>query len=124
MEIPISRLGHYLISNVKSNYTDKDIATFSNNLLREISKSHIKGLILDISAIEVMDSYTVRSISTLIQVLKIKGVETVIIGIQPEIAITMVQLGLNSKLNNVSIALDLEEGIELLNKKTKQEESV
>jgi len=75
-------------------------------------------LIIDVSAMDVMDSFAARTLSDIANMIRLRGAETVIVGIQPEVAFSMVQLGL--KLEGVATALDLEEGLDYLDHKTRR----
>jgi rsbT antagonist protein RsbS len=75
------------------------------------------GVILDVTALDVMDSFASRTMREIAHMIRLRGAETVIVGIQPEVAFAMVQLGLT--LEDVATALDLEEGLEYLNRKFK-----
>ena len=77
-----------------------------------------RGVIVDVTVLDVMDSFAVRTLSTLSQMITLRGAETVIVGIQPEVAFAMVQLGLT--LGNVTTALDLEEGLSYLDERAKR----
>jgi len=76
-----------------------------------------RGVIVDVTALDVMDSFAVRTLGDLAHMIRLRGAETVIVGIQPEVAFAMVQLGLT--LTGVSTALDLEEGLAFLDKRMK-----
>jgi rsbT antagonist protein RsbS len=79
-----------------------------------VGKHRSKGVIIDVTALDVMDSFATRTLRSLAHMIKLRGADTVICGIQPEVAFTMVQLGLT--LEGISTALDLEEGLILLQK--------
>jgi rsbT antagonist protein RsbS len=85
----------------------------SAQLVDQVGRFRSRGVIVDVTVLDVMDSFAVRTLSTLSQMITLRGAETVIVGIQPEVAFAMVQLGLT--LGNVTTALDLEEGLYYLN---------
>jgi rsbT antagonist protein RsbS len=78
-----------------------------------VGRFRSRGIIIDVTALDVMDSFASRSLRNLAHMTKLRGAETVLVGIQPEVAFAMVQLGLS--LEDVSTALDLEEGLAFLN---------
>jgi len=87
------------------------------NLVQEVVRGRSQGVIVDVTAVDVMDSFASRVLQDLAHMIRLRGAETVIVGIQPEVAFAMVQLGL--RLENVATALDLEEGMDYLNRKFK-----
>jgi len=80
-----------------------------------VSRFRAQGIIVDVTAIDVMDSFAARSLRTIAHMTRLRGADTVIVGLQPEVAFAMVQLGL--AFDDMNTALDLEEGIALLNRK-------
>jgi len=86
-------------------------------LVQEVVRGRSQGVIVDVTAVDVMDSFASRVLQDLAHMIRLRGAETVIVGIQPEVAFAMVQLGL--RLENVATALDLEEGMDYLNRKFK-----
>ena len=117
MEVPILKQGPYLIASIQSSLTDAALIQLREALVGRLGLSRSRGVIIDVTALDVMDSFAVRTLSSLIQMLKLRGAETVIVGIQPEVAFAMVQLGLT--LTGVATALDLEEGLAFLNEVTR-----
>ena len=87
-----------------------------DDLAAQVSKYRAHGVIIDVTVLDVMDSFATRTLRDLAQMVRLRGAETVIVGIQPEVAFAMVQLGL--ELGNVATALDLEEGLTLLHQRT------
>jgi rsbT antagonist protein RsbS len=86
-------------------------------LVERVGKFRSHAVIVDVTALDVMDSFASRTLRDLAYMIRLRGAETVIVGIQPEVAFAMVQLGLN--LEGVATALDLEEGLAFLNHKGK-----
>ena len=84
-----------------------------------VGRFRSRGVIVDVTALDVMDSFATRTMRSIAHMLKLRGAETVIVGIQPEVAFAMVQLGLT--LEDVATALDLEEGLAYLNRGLKRE---
>ncbi len=114
MEVPILKQGKYLIASIQSALTDADLTHLRDALVAQVGRFRSRGVIVDVTALDVMDSFAVRTISALADMIKLRGAETVIVGIQPEVAFAMVQLGLT--LSAVATALDLEEGLLFLNR--------
>jgi rsbT antagonist protein RsbS len=114
MRVPILKEGDYLIASIQSALTDEDLEHLRDDLAEQVGRYRAQGTIVDVTALDVMDSFAVRTLRTLTHIVRLRGAETVIVGIQPEIAFSMVQLGLT--LGDVVTALDLEEGIAYLNR--------
>ncbi len=118
MRVPILKQGWYLIASVQSALTDRDLLDLRDDLAEKVGKFRSRGVIIDVTALDVLDSFAVRMLRSLAQMIRLRGAETVIAGIQPEIAFAMVQLGLD--LGEVATALDLEEGLVLLERRARK----
>lgn len=118
MEVPVLKQGHYLIASIQSALTDADLSLLRESLVERVGKLRARGVIVDVTALDVMDSFAVRTLRDIAHMTRLRGAETVIVGIQPEVAFAMVQLGLT--LKGVATALDLEEGLEYLNRFVKE----
>jgi len=118
MEVPILKQGSYLIASVQSALTDADLLQLRDALVLKVGKFRSLGVIVDVTAMDVMDSFASRTLRDIAHMIRLRGAETVIVGIQPEVAFAMVQLGLT--LEGVATALDLEEGLAFLDHKTKK----
>lgn len=118
MDIPILKQSDYLIATVQAVLTDEDLVTLRDRLVASVGKYRSAGVILDVTGLDVMDSFSVRTLRDMAHMIRLRGAETVIVGIQPEVAFAMVQLGLT--LLGVVTALDLEEGLAYLNDRQKQ----
>jgi rsbT antagonist protein RsbS len=116
VEVPILKQGHYLIASIQSALTDADLSQLREALIERVGRFRARGVIVDVTALDVMDSFAVRTLRDIAHMARLRGAETVIVGIQPEVAFAMVQLGLT--LKGVSTALDLEEGLAFLNVQT------
>jgi rsbT antagonist protein RsbS len=110
--VPILKQGDVLIASVQAALTDQDLLQLRDELATKVGRFRSLGAIIDVTALDVMDSFATRTLRGLAAVTRLKGAETVIVGIQPEVAIALVQLGLS--LEGVATALDLEEGLEML----------
>jgi rsbT antagonist protein RsbS len=84
--------------------------------MERVSRFRAQGIIVDVTAIDVMDSFAARSLRTIAHMTRLRGADTVIVGLQPEVAFAMVQLGL--AFDDMNTALDLEEGLALLRRKS------
>lgn len=112
MAVPILKQGNYLIASIQAALTDTDMLHFQDDLMEQIGRFRSRGVIIDVTALDVMDSFASRSLRNMAHMTRLRGAETVLVGIQPEVAFAMVQLGIN--LEDVSTALDLEEGLSYL----------
>lgn len=116
MPVPILKQGPYLIASIQSALSDADLMKFRDALVTKVSTFRSHGVIVDVTALDVMDSFAARTLRDLAHMIKLRGAVTVIVGIQPEVAFAMVQLGL--MLEDVATALDLEEGLAYLDQTT------
>src|SRR6516162_5591436 len=117
MQVPILKQGPYLIATIQSALSDADLLQLRDGIVLQVGKLRSRGVIIDVTALDVMDTFSTRTLRDIAQMIRLRGAETVIVGIQPEVAFALVQLGLN--LNDVSTALDLEEGLAFLDRKTR-----
>ena len=115
MAVPILKQGPFLIASVQSALTDTDLVQLRDALVGQVGKYRSRGVIVDVTALDVLDSFASRTLRDLAHMVRLRGAETVIVGIQPEVAFTMVRLGLT--LEGVATALDLEEGLFYLDQK-------
>ena len=112
MRVPILKQGPYLIASVQSALTDADLLQLRDDLAEQVGRFRTHGVVLDVTVLDVIDSFASRTLRTIAQTIKLRGAETVIVGIQPEVAFAMVQLGLS--LTGTTTALDLEDGLAFL----------
>ena len=118
MQVPILKQGEFLIASIQSALTDTDLLQLRDNLVQQAGDRRARGVIIDVTVLDVMDSFACRTLRALAQMLKLRGAETVIVGIQPDVAFAMVQLRLS--LEGVMTALDLEEGMAFLQRQTQR----
>lgn len=118
MRVPILKQGDYLIASIQSALTDEDLMELRDDLTDQAGRFRSRGIIVDVTALDVMDSFACRTLRSLAYILRLRGAQTAIVGIQPEVAFAMVQLGL--ALGEVQTALDLEEGLVLLKRGTQR----
>ncbi len=116
MEVPILKQGNYLIASIQSALSDSDLEQLRDALVERVGQLRSRGVIIDLTALDILDSFATRTLRDTAHMVRLRGAETVIVGMQPEVAFTMVQLGLS--LPNITTALDLEEGLYYLRRKT------
>lgn len=110
--IPILKIGRLLLVSIQVDMHDRLAMTLQEDLTAKLAESRALGVIIDISALEMVDSFIGRMLSNIAGMSKLLGAETVVAGMQPSVAITLVELGLS--LQGVRTALNLERGMELL----------
>src|SRR6266480_840980 len=118
MHVPVLKQGGYLIASIQSVLSDADLLQLRDDLAERVGQFRSRGVIIDVTVLDVIDSFATRTLRAIAHMLKLRGAETVIVGIQPDVAFAMVQLGLT--LEGVGTALDLEEGLAYLDQKTKR----
>src|SRR6059058_2863936 len=119
MRVPILKQRDYLIASVQSVLSDPDLVQLRDDLAERIGLYRSRGVIIDVTVLDVIDSFATRTLRAIAHMLRLRGAETVIVGIQPDVAFAMVQLGLT--LEGVGTALDLEEGLEYLDQQIKRD---
>ena len=117
MQVPILKQGPYLIATIQSALTDADIVLLRDALVERVGRDRARGVIIDVTALDVMDSFATGTLQDVAQMVRLRGAETVIVGIQPDVAFAMVHMGLT--LEGVATRLDLEEGLDFLNRTTR-----
>jgi rsbT antagonist protein RsbS len=116
MRVPILKQRDFLIASIQSALSDEDLLQLRDDLAERVGRFRSRGAIVDVTVLDVMDSFAVRTLRAIAHMIRLRGAETVIVGIQPEVAFAMVQLGLT--LEDVATALDLEEGLAYLARST------
>ena len=109
--IPILKIGSTLLATIQIELHDTVVDSFQNDVLEEIEKTGAQGLIIDISALETVDSYVARMLANTGKMAKLMGSETVIVGMRPAVAATLVRMGYF--MEGIKTALSLEEGLRL-----------
>ncbi len=110
--VPIVRVGNVLLATVLEDLRDRDALDLQTNLTQQLEESGALGVLLDLSVVETVDSFLGRLLHDIASVTRLLGAETVVVGIQPAVAVTLVELGL--ELKNVRTALDSDRGMRLL----------
>jgi rsbT antagonist protein RsbS len=108
----ILRQSSYLIASIHTALDDSQLRRFTEDLVQRIGADRARGVLVDVAALDVLDSYASRTLRDIGEMARLRGAATVIVGIQPEVAFAMVQLGMDT--GSVVTALDLEEGIATL----------
>ena len=115
MFVSILRQGDFLIASIHAALDYTELMKFQQDLVEQIGSSRATGVIIDIAALDVLDSFGSSSLRDLTKMAKLRGAATVIVGIQPEVAFSIIKLGMTLDIHT---ALDLEEGLELLEQLT------
>jgi rsbT antagonist protein RsbS len=115
MPVPILKQGGCLIATVPATISDSDWRELEDGLLTRVGRFRSRGVIVDVTELDVLDSFATRTLRAIADAARLRGAETVLVGIQPDVAYAMVQLGLTARFQGVSTALDLEEGLAYLN---------
>jgi rsbT antagonist protein RsbS len=117
--VPILRQRGYLIATIQSAMTDSEAELLRAELMQQVSDYRARGIVVDTTALDVLDSFAARTLRTIAHMTRLRGAQTVLVGIQPEVAFAMVQLGI--AMEGVHTALDLEEGLAHLDGLTQPE---
>jgi rsbT antagonist protein RsbS len=117
MSVAILRQGSYLIASIQSDLSDREVTELRHELAELVGRHRSRGIVIDVAALDVIDSFVARALRAIVLTARLRGAETVIVGIQPEVAIAMVQFRLN--LKPLRVALDLDDAIELLDRLTR-----
>ena len=115
MLVSILRQGDFLIASIHTALDDSELLRFQHDVVEQIGEHRSRGVIIDVAALDVLDSFGCRSLRDLAQIARLRGATTAIVGIQPDVAFAIVQLGMDVDLHT---ALDLEEGLRLLERLT------
>lgn len=116
MSVAILSQGGHLIASIQSDLSDPEILKFRDELIERVGRERARGVIVDVSALDVIDSFVARSLQSLAEIARLRGAETVIVGIRPDVAIALVHFNLD--LRPLKTALDLDEAREVLGRVT------
>jgi rsbT antagonist protein RsbS len=112
LRVSILRHGGHLVASIHTALDDGQLVRFRRELLDEIGRYRAHGVVIDVAALDVIDSFACHTLRALAQVARLRGADTVVVGVQPDVAMAMARLG--TTLHPVPTALDLEEGLDLL----------
>jgi rsbT antagonist protein RsbS len=115
--VSILRQGSFLIASIHTALDDSEMMRFQRDLIDHIGQYRSRGVVIDVAALDVLDSFGSRTLRNIAEMARLRGAETVIVGIQPDVAFAMVALGMDT--GSVHTALDLEEGLAYLNRNEK-----
>jgi rsbT antagonist protein RsbS len=121
MSVAILHHGDYLIASIRSDLSDGQLHALREDLTERVGAERVRGIILDVAALDVIDSFVARSLRSIVHAADLRGAATVIVGIRPDVAIAMVQFNLN--LESLRAVLDLGEAIALLDRLTNGEDA-
>jgi rsbT antagonist protein RsbS len=107
--VPILKQGDVLIASIQSALSDRDLVQLRDDFAEQVGRFRSRGVIIDVTALDVLDSFATRTLRSIAYTARLRGAASVVVGIQPEVAFAMVELGLS--LEGVETALDLEEGL-------------
>lgn len=110
--IPILQMGEYLLVTIQVDMHDRLAMTLQDDLTNRITQTNVRGVLIDISALEIVDSFIGRILGNIAKMSRVLDAETVVVGMQPAVAITLVELGLS--LTGIRTALNVERGMALL----------
>jgi rsbT antagonist protein RsbS len=110
--IPIIKMAEFLLVSIQVDMHDKLALTLQDDLTNQIVKSHARGVLIDISSLEIVDSFIGRMLANIAAMSKVLDAATVVVGMRPAVAITLVELGMS--LTGVRTALNIERGMDLL----------
>ena len=116
--IPILKMGEYLLVTIQVDMHDRLAMTLQDDLTARIVEARAKGVLIDISALEIVDSFIGRMLADIAAMSRVLDAETVVVGMRPAVAITLVELGLS--LNGVRTALNVERGMDLLRERIRE----
>jgi len=116
--VSILRQGSYLIASIHTALDDTQMVRFREDLVEQIGRHRSQGVIIDVAALDVLDSFGARTLRTIADMARLRGALTIIVGIQPDVAFAMVSLGMGT--GDVTTLLDLEEGLAYLDSRTRR----
>jgi rsbT antagonist protein RsbS len=114
MSVAILRQGDVLIASIQSDLSDTEVVELRHELAVLVGRYRARGIVIDVGALDVIDSYVTRALRAIVLTARLRGADTVIVGISPDVAIAMVQFRLN--LEPLRVALDLDEALVMLDR--------
>ena len=117
MSVTILRQGDYLIASINSDLSDTEVLALRDELSERVGRFRSRGLVIDVAALDVIDSFVARALRSVALTARLRGAHTVVVGIRPDVAVAMVQFRLN--MEPLHAALDLDEALGLLDARTR-----
>ena len=114
MAVAVLNQRDYLIASIQSDLSDTEVLQLRDDLAERVGTLRARGLIIDVAALDVIDSFVARALRSIAVTARLRGAETVVVGIRPDVAIALVQFDLN--LEPIRAALDVDEALELLDR--------
>lgn len=114
MSVAILRQGDVLIASIQSDLSDTEVIDLRQKLAELVGRNRLRGIVIDVGALDVIDSFVTRALRAIVLTARLRGAETIIVGIAPDVAIAMVQFRLN--LEPLRVALDLDEALAMLHR--------
>ncbi|AGX43032.1 STAS domain-containing protein [Clostridium saccharobutylicum] len=111
-KIPIIKIRNFLIVSLDGDLTDKSAIKLQSDILNKVYENTVKGVLIDISILDMVDSYLGKIIADMSAMIKLLGAETVLVGMKPNVAITLVEMGFN--IDGIATSMNVETGIEML----------
>ena len=118
MSVAILRQGDVLIASIQSDLSDTEVIELRQQLAELVGSYRLRGIVIDVGALDVIDSFVTRALRAIVLTARLRGAETIIVGIQPDVAIAMVQFRLN--LDPLRVALDLDEALAMLDRRNQR----
>jgi rsbT antagonist protein RsbS len=118
MSVAIVRQGDLLIASIQSDLSDTEVVALRQELAELVGRHRLRGIVIDVGALEVIDSFVTRALRAIVLTARLRGAETVIVGIAPDVAIAMVQFRLN--LEPLRVALDLDQALAMLHRQNRK----
>lgn len=118
MLVPILKQEDFLIASIQGELSDVELLALRDQLVAKVRQHRSRAVIIDVAVLDLMDSFSARTLRSIAQMTRLLGAETIVVGIQPEVAMSMVQLGL--RLEGTTIAMDLEDGLSVLRNRGNQ----
>jgi rsbT antagonist protein RsbS len=115
MSVAILRQGDVLIASIQSDLSDTEVIELRHQLAELVGRFRLRGIVIDVGALDVIDSFVTRALRAIVLTARLRGAETIIVGIAPDVAIAMVQFRLN--LEPLRVALDLDEALAMLGRR-------
>ncbi|HEY1957948.1 MAG TPA: STAS domain-containing protein [Polyangiaceae bacterium] len=113
--VPVLKFGDVLVASILAALSDEDLDELRCEVVESVGRFRARGVIIDVTALDVLDSFATRTLRGIAHAAQLRGADTIVVGIQPDVAVAMVQLGLG--LEDITTALDVEDGMTLLDER-------